>query len=235
VSGLDVTRRDLNCVCCDEIVLREDGSRLVPVRQYSQHHRVGGPGRKDNRASNGLLLAGTGSGGCHWAWHFHDRAEAERLGYIVRRAFADRFPLPAVPAWYDQPSLARVGWYLLDDSGGLLFISDDPAATALGLAERIITNGRPGATPAGGELPPRAAPPAQAPGSGPGDDVAGAGDSGAGSRSRSRPGAAAPGETGPRTLTCSCGGTLFTVTYAGDRATSAACGGCGAAQLFAPG
>ena len=110
MPGLDVAGRDgYSSVCC--------GVRLDMGAQASQHHRILG-NRRDNRPSNGLLLQGTGSAGCHWRWHVPDRAEAERLGYVVTK-FRGPARTLEVPVWYHQPHLGRVGWYLLDDDGWL--------------------------------------------------------------------------------------------------------------------
>lgn len=128
-SRLDVSGRDgRSCVCC--------GQRLdTGHTQASQHHRILGD-RRDNRPSNGILLQGTGSSGHHWRWHVPDRAEAERLGYIVRRGVLA--VTTAIPVYYLQPHLGRVGWYLLDDQERATFTGyTDRGLDALDLMESL--------------------------------------------------------------------------------------------------
>jgi hypothetical protein len=128
-SRLNVGDRDgRSCVCC--------GQRLdTGHAQASQHHRILGD-RTDNRPSNGLLLQGTGSSGHHWRWHIPDRLEAERLGYIIRRGVLA--VTTAIPVFYRQPNLGRVGWYLLDDHGRVTPTAHtDPGLDALDLMETL--------------------------------------------------------------------------------------------------
>lgn len=102
------------------VVTDRDGGRCVrddnPAGPFSEHHRILG-NRSDNRPSNKVLLCGTGTTGCHGAVH-HDRKANAWGGYIVSR-HADPEVTLLVPVYYDQPSLGRVGYYLLDDDGGL--------------------------------------------------------------------------------------------------------------------
>ena len=121
---LTASARDLHCICCDTRlyypVQGVDLQLIAPSWLISEHHRVLGD-RSDNRLQAKILLQGSGTIGCHWRWHNPDRVEAERLGYIVRRAFVHRrcdpLLLEAIPVWYNQPSLSRVGWQLLPEDG----------------------------------------------------------------------------------------------------------------------
>jgi hypothetical protein len=89
------------CVCCGEYGASDD------------HHRILG-NTADNRLSNLLRLRHA----CHMRWHQREPRRARDLGYIVSR-HGPREATLTRPVWYQQPALARVGWYTIDDSGGL--------------------------------------------------------------------------------------------------------------------
>lgn len=119
-----------------------DGVQFGSWQAYSAHHRILGD-RADNRPSNMIMLCGTGATGCHGLrvhGHAHrddearGRRWAERLGYRVSR-HADRETTLTIPVWYDQPGL-RVGWYYLDDDGGLSGPLDLPRPVEADLARR---------------------------------------------------------------------------------------------------
>ena len=103
---------------------------LVSATMVSAHHRIL-QNRRDNRLSNLILLAGSGSRGCHWQWHSRERAEAERLGYIVRHGLAA--DTARIPVYNNQPSLGRVGWHRLTDDGDLIHLDAPPEACAIDL------------------------------------------------------------------------------------------------------
>ena len=134
----DAAHRDLNCCCCDRrIYSPEDMRLLVPDTLVSQHHRVLG-NRADNRLSNKILLYGSGTRECHARWHGPQRREGERLGYIVRHGI---YSTLAVPVWYWQPSLGRVGWFLLTDTGNFDHLDAPADAHAFDLAEQWLDSG----------------------------------------------------------------------------------------------
>lgn len=124
-----VRERDGNrCVACDTV-----------MGPWSVHHRQLG-NRDNNALSNLILLCGTGTTGCHGV-RVHgsssttDLARGRRwasdLGYIVTR-HGPRDSALHRPLWYNQPSLHRVGWYVLDDEGGI-FPALDSAEQAAGI------------------------------------------------------------------------------------------------------
>jgi hypothetical protein len=76
----------------------------------SVHHRVLG-NRSNNRASNLILLCGSGTTGCHGWVHEHSKRAKDEGGWIVSRHA--QLDVSAIPVLYDQPG--RQGWYLLDD------------------------------------------------------------------------------------------------------------------------
>ena len=92
------------CVCCGKPIHAGD--------PYSYHHRVLG-NRSDNRPWNLVLLAGTGTVGCHSRVHLGDRAAAEAAGLIVPKWHPEPW---TVPVAYGQPG--RSGLFLLDDCYG---------------------------------------------------------------------------------------------------------------------
>ena len=106
-------------------VTDRDGGRCVacgqpaPQVRLAEHHRILGR-RADNRPSNTLTLCGTGNvpPGCHGTAHQHPRRARSR-GYIVSRHGPAAATL-TIPVWYNQPALARVGWFLLDDDYNLI-------------------------------------------------------------------------------------------------------------------
>ncbi len=93
----NVRTRDKFCVRCGA-----EGSQV--------HHRILGK-RKDNRASNLILLCGA----CHVIVHEHSR-ESRGNGWIVTR-HGPRDATVSVPVFYAQPG--RNGWYTIDDQFGL--------------------------------------------------------------------------------------------------------------------
>jgi hypothetical protein len=108
-----VSERDLGCVAC--------GNMRGP---FNEHHRVKGR-RSDRRTSNLILLCGSGSQGCHGRTEQAGAtgpdsgpAWAKAHGYLVNSHFPPESTLDVL-VWYQQPSLGRVGWYQLDDDGGL--------------------------------------------------------------------------------------------------------------------
>lgn len=108
-----VSDRDLRCVACDQ-----------PAGPFNEHHRRKGD-RGDNRPSAKLLLCGSGTVLCHGkteqvgatATNAGPRWARDR-GYLVSRHLPRAATLDVL-VWYNQPSLARVGWFQLDDDGGL--------------------------------------------------------------------------------------------------------------------
>jgi hypothetical protein len=68
----------------DRGLCQHSGANLAGPVPSSCHHRVlksqGGPDTPENR----VMLSGSGTTGSHGWAHTQDRAEAERLGYIVR-------------------------------------------------------------------------------------------------------------------------------------------------------
>lgn len=104
------------------VVTDRDGNRCVRCGKphtagpFSEHHRIHG-NRSDNRPSNKLLLCGTGITGCHGEVA-SDRKRNAWGGYVVSRHVDPAMTLQ-VPVYYYQPALGRVGYYLLDDDGGL--------------------------------------------------------------------------------------------------------------------
>lgn len=110
--------RDGHCVACDH-----HGQTGLPL---AEHHRILG-NRDDDRPSNKLSLCGTGNvpPGCHGETHSHRKTFGNRNGYIVTR-HGPRTATLEVPVYFNQPSLGRVGWYLLDDHWGLTRCDPQP-------------------------------------------------------------------------------------------------------------
>ncbi len=104
-----------------------DGVRLGPWIASSAHHRILG-NTDDNRPSNRIALCGSGVSGCHGI-RIHGPSQrsdpaagrrwAEAMGYRISRHVPDRAMTLTIPVWYQQPAIGRVGWYYLDDDGGL--------------------------------------------------------------------------------------------------------------------
>jgi len=136
-----ITDRDgAQCVCC--------GTPLAGQR-YSVHHRIYG-NRGDNRPSNLVTLLGTGTTLHHMQAHRRKSTWAIPNGYAVSRHAAREATL-VVPVWYYQPALGRVGWFLLDDDGGLTAYQGPelaPAPRPFALEATAWTSTRPGAAPA---------------------------------------------------------------------------------------
>jgi hypothetical protein len=113
----EVTRRDLHCVGCDA---------RPGTEPMDEHHRILG-NTADERPSVKLLLCGrgnhpTGPDGqrwCHGSAHTWRKAFGDPRGYIVSRHADPAVVTLTAAVWYQQPSLGRVGWYALDDDGGL--------------------------------------------------------------------------------------------------------------------
>jgi hypothetical protein len=118
-----VTLRDMHCVGCDA-----DPAR----RSCEEHHRRPGD-TSDNRPSAKVLVCGFGNNlrdadgrwWCHGRAHQRREAFGDPRGLIVSRHGTAGTTLLR-PVFYYQPSLARVGWYLLDDDGGLTGPLDQP-------------------------------------------------------------------------------------------------------------
>jgi hypothetical protein len=110
------------CVSCGALP-----GRPLPV---AEHHRILG-NTDDERASNKLTLCGTGNvpPGCHGEAHSHRKVFGDPRGYIVSR-HGPREATLDVPVWYDQIALGRVGWFLLDDAGGLVRAGRPPLLAA---------------------------------------------------------------------------------------------------------
>lgn len=85
------------------------------VISYSCHHRVLKSQGGYDQPANRVMLCGTGTTGCH-GWAHHNRADAERDGYILpgmtdgRLTDPEQFP---VWSWLWQHPI------LLDNLGGL--------------------------------------------------------------------------------------------------------------------
>jgi hypothetical protein len=103
-----------------------DGNRCVGCGKpaghplpLAEHHRILGD-RTDNRLSNKITLCGTGNvpPGCHGMAHSQRKHFGGLRGYIISRHGKPGSTLEQ-PVYYDQPMLGRVGWYLLDDEGGM--------------------------------------------------------------------------------------------------------------------
>lgn len=115
-----------------EVVRGRDGGRCVRCRRY-------GPANWDHRRnksqgglwapSNGQLLCGSGTTGCH-GWKTANPREAIAEGWAVP-GWADPLVWPA-RRWVDSSvgTLTKV-WVLYDDRGGFRRISDDEAARRL--------------------------------------------------------------------------------------------------------
>lgn len=91
-------REAQRCAKCGEVVW-SNGSR---------HHRKLRSRRGGDEVSNGVLLCGSGTTGCH-GWAHDEIAEATALGFVV--------------ASHDDPREVPIrhalhGWVLLDDVGG---------------------------------------------------------------------------------------------------------------------
>lgn len=116
VTALVDARDDYRCIRCGMSLYVTDGSR---------HHRMR---RRDggHRASNLILLCGSGTTGCHgWA---HNHPEAARAEGIIVPANGRALPelIPVLTWWL----FSRV-WMMLHDSGDRDLISEAEAATAL--------------------------------------------------------------------------------------------------------
>lgn len=95
-------------------VLDRDGWRCVLCGQnligkvYSLHHRQGRSGPDPHRASNLVVLCGTGTTGCH-GWVTEHPAEAYLNGWSVRRT--------GIQTTEDTPVLTHSGWVVLNNEG----------------------------------------------------------------------------------------------------------------------
>lgn len=105
--------RDMSCVAC--------GKSTGP---FNLNHRIKGR-RSDRRTSNLILMCGSGTTGCHGkteqasaTGNDSGPAWAKARGYLVNSHLPPGATLDVL-VWYNQPSLARVGWYQLDDDGGV--------------------------------------------------------------------------------------------------------------------
>jgi hypothetical protein len=115
VSRTEVRARDGDrCISCDH-----PAGHPLPL---AVHTRILGD-HDDDRPSNKLTLCGTGNlpPGCHGLAHSSRKVFGDPRHYIVSR-YGARSATLAIPVWYNQPSLGRVGWYLLDDDYGLTLV-----------------------------------------------------------------------------------------------------------------
>lgn len=96
--------------------------RVDPVFGVSWDHRQNRSQLGKWRASNGQLLCGTGTTGCH-GWKTTNPAEALDEGYTVP-SYADPAEWPA-RRWFATPfGTVRLGWCLYDDAGQVTEIDE---------------------------------------------------------------------------------------------------------------
>jgi hypothetical protein len=99
----------------DENMCQLCGANVLYKLASLQHRRPRGMGGSAQvwDASNLILLCGSATtpGSCHNHVEHEDRAEAERLGYLIPKL--SPLPTTAFPVW-----TYLHGWVLLDDEGG---------------------------------------------------------------------------------------------------------------------
>ncbi len=127
-----IWERDRGCCAkCGRRLREYMRGQLGPIGGWSVQHReargAGGVGRKGarpwlTRASNGVLLCGDGTTGCHGDVETRERAAARELGFVVS-ATGIRRPA-SVPILH-----ALYGWVLLDDEGGYRAVDEHGEAT----------------------------------------------------------------------------------------------------------
>lgn len=111
------------------VVQGRDGGRCVRCRRYGAanwDHRKNGSQGGLWAASNGQLLCGSGTTGCH-GWKTSHPAQAAAEGWAVP-GWADPLVWPA-RRWIDSSiGTLTLVWVLYNDAGGFKRISDDEAA-----------------------------------------------------------------------------------------------------------